>query len=38
VTRNVILLGIVSFFADVSSDMVMPLLPAFLVSLGAGAA
>ena len=36
--RNVVLLGVVSFFADVSSDMVMPLLPAFLVSLGAGAA
>ncbi len=35
--RNVVLLGVVSFFADVSSDMVMPLLPAFLVSLGAGA-
>ena len=37
-SRNVVLLGVVSFFADVSSDMVMPLLPAFLVSLGAGAA
>jgi MFS family permease len=37
-TRNVVLLGVVSFFADVSSDMVMPLLPAFLVTLGAGAA
>jgi MFS family permease len=36
--RNVVLLGVVSFFADVSSDMVMPLLPPFLVSLGAGAA
>ena len=36
-SRNVVLLGVVSFFADVSSDMVMPLLPAFLVSLGAGA-
>ncbi|MCA1827136.1 MAG: MFS transporter [Myxococcales bacterium] len=36
--RNVVLLGVVSFFADVSSDMVMPLLPAFLVSIGAGAA
>ncbi len=36
--RNVVLLGVVSFFADVSSDMVMPLLPAFLASLGAGAA
>src|SRR5437016_9737673 len=36
--RNVVLLGVVSLLADVSSDMVMPLLPAFLVSLGAGAA
>ncbi len=36
--RNVVLLGTVSFFADVSSDMVVPLLPAFLVTLGAGAA
>jgi MFS family permease len=36
-TRNVLLLGFVSFWADVSSDMVMPLLPAFLVQLGAGA-
>src|SRR6266850_356788 len=31
--RNVVLLGVVSLLADVSSDMVMPLLPAFLVSL-----
>jgi len=37
-TRNVVLLGVVSLLADVSSDMVVPLLPAFLVSLGAGAA
>ena len=37
VTRNVLVLGIVSFFADVASDMVVPLLPAFLLSLGAGA-
>ena len=37
VTRNVLLLGIVSFFADVASDMVVPLLPAFLLTLGAGA-
>jgi MFS family permease len=28
----------VSFFTDASSDMIYPLLPAFLVSLGAGAA
>jgi MFS family permease len=36
--RNVVLFGIVSLLADVSSDMVMPLLPAFLVGLGADAA
>ena len=36
-TRNVVLLGVVSLLADVSSDMVMPLLPAFLLTLGAGA-
>ena len=36
-SRNVVLLGVVSFLADISSDMVMPLLPAFLVTLGAGA-
>lgn len=37
-SRNVVLLGLVSFLADISSDMVMPLLPAFLTALGAGAA
>jgi MFS family permease len=37
-SRNVVLLGTVSLLADISSDMVMPLLPAFLVTLGAGAA
>jgi MFS family permease len=37
VTRNVLILGLVSAFADVSSEMVVPLLPAFLVSLGSGA-
>src|SRR5580692_6795490 len=31
-------LGWVSFFTDAASDMIYPLLPAFLVSLGAGAA
>ncbi|MGE5048141.1 MAG: MFS transporter, partial [Deltaproteobacteria bacterium] len=36
--RNVVVLGVVSLLADVSGDMVMPILPAFLVSLGAGAA
>lgn len=34
--RNVFLLGIVSFFADVASEMVYPLIPVFLtVTLGA---
>jgi MFS family permease len=34
--RNVILLGVTSFFADVSSEMVYPLIPVFLTStLGA---
>ena len=36
--RNVVVLGMVSLLADVSGDMVMPILPAFLVTLGAGAA
>ena len=31
----VIALGITSFFADVSSEMIFPLLPVFVVSLGA---
>src|SRR2546427_1206118 len=37
VSRNVFVLGLVSLFGDVSSEMVVPLLPAFLVSLGGGA-
>ena len=35
--RNVVLLGFTSLFADVASEMVVPLLPAFLVLLGGGA-
>jgi MFS family permease len=39
ITRNVIVLGLVSFFTDVSSEMIYPLLPLFLTStLGAGPA
>ena len=39
VTRNVIILGLVSMFTDLSSQMVFPLIPLFLVeSLGANAA
>ena len=34
--RNVILLSIVSFLNDLSSEMIMPILPMFLKSLGAG--
>jgi len=38
-TPNVLLLGVVSFFADVSSEMLYPLMPLFLtVTLGAPAA
>jgi MFS family permease len=37
--RNIILLGLTSFFTDVASEMVYPLLPLFLTStLGAGPA
>ena len=36
--RTVVALGFVSFFTDLSSEMIYPLLPAFLVTvLGAGA-
>lgn len=36
-TRNVVLLGVVSLLNDASSEMVMPLLPVFLaIELGAG--
>ena len=37
--RTVVVLGVVSFFTDFSSEMIYPLLPAFLTGvLGAGAA
>ncbi len=36
-TRNVLVLGLVSLLTDAASDMVLPLLPAFLGVLGAGA-
>ncbi|HJV36491.1 MFS transporter [Geomonas sp.] len=39
ITGNVLVLGLVSFFTDVSSEMIYPLLPVFLSSvLGAGPA
>lgn len=31
---NIILLGIASFITDVSSDMIQPILPLFIVALG----
>jgi MFS family permease len=34
-SSNVVLLGVVSFFTDLSSEMILPLLPLFLLSLGA---
>jgi MFS family permease len=36
--RTVVGLGLVSFFTDASSEAIFPLLPAFLVSLGASGA
>jgi len=36
-TRNLIVVGFVSLFTDLSSQMVFPLIPLYLVSLGAGA-
>lgn len=35
---NVILLGLVSLFADVSGEMIYPLIPLYLASVGAGPA
>jgi peroxiredoxin len=38
ITRNIFILGVVSLFTDLSSQMVFPLIPLFMVSvLGAGA-
>ena len=38
ITRNVFVLGLVSLFTDLSSQMVFPLVPLFLTTvLGAGA-
>lgn len=36
IQRNVLLLGLVSLFTDLASQMVYPLMPKFLTSLGAG--
>jgi MFS family permease len=35
--KNVVLLGVVSLLTDASTEMIVPLLPAFLGTLGAGA-
>ncbi|MFA6255762.1 MAG: MFS transporter [Candidatus Absconditabacterales bacterium] len=37
ISRNVLILGLVSLLTDLSSQMVFPLIPLFLTSLGAGA-
>lgn len=34
ISANVLLLGIVSFLNDVSSEMIMPILPMFIAALG----
>jgi MFS family permease len=34
ISKNIILLGIVSFLNDISSEMIMPILPLFLTALG----
>lgn len=36
--RSVVALGVVSLFTDASSEMIVPLLPTFLLTLGAGPA
>ena len=35
-TRNIIIVGIISLFTDLSSEMVFPLIPLYLVFLGGG--
>ncbi len=37
IKRNVVVLGLVSCLTDVSTEMIFPLLPLFLATLGAGA-
>ncbi|OYT28395.1 MFS transporter [Thermoplasmatales archaeon ex4572_165] len=37
ITRNLIIVGFVSLFTDLSSQMVFPLIPLYLVTLGASA-
>jgi MFS family permease len=38
IDRNIVLLGLTSFFTDVSSEMIMKVFPLFLESIGAGGA
>ncbi len=33
-TRNILLLGLVSFFADLSGEMMTPVLPLFIIAIG----
>ena len=35
--RNILIVGLVSLFTDLSSQMVFPLIPLYLVSIGASA-
>ena len=36
ITRNIIIVGLISLFTDISSEMVFPLIPLYLVFLGGG--
>lgn len=38
INRNILALGVVSFLSDLGHEMAIPLLPAFLISLGGSAA
>jgi len=35
-TRNILIVGLISLFTDISSEMVFPLIPLYLVFLGGG--
>ena len=35
-SRDIFLLGIISFFADASSEIIMPVLPFFIAAIGGG--
>lgn len=36
-SRTIVMLGLVSFFTDVASEMIYPLIPVFVAALGSGA-